>query len=90
MNVLELGLFTACLISTDILISTSVTRFKNFPTVFTIILGAGLWNDSVVVVLTQAMSDNLCPNKGEFDEEGNCQNLPRVEWKPETPWLILG
>ena len=36
------------------------------------------------------MSENLCPNKGEIDEEGNCQNLPRVDWKPETSWIILG
>ena len=90
MNILELALFTACLISTDILISTSVTRFKHFPTVFTIILGSGLWNDSVVVVLTQAFSERLCPNEGIFDDEGNCTNEKSVEWNPNISWEVLG
>ena len=76
MSEAELALFASCLISTDILISSSVTPFKHFPTLFTIILGAGLWNDSVVVVLTQVYSESLCPNEGIIDAEGVCTNDP--------------
>ena len=86
MNGTELALFTSCLISTDILISSSVTPFKHFPTLFTIILGAGLWNDSVVVVLTQVYSENLCPNEGIIDAEGNCTNDPNQGL--DTKWDI--
>ena len=86
MNGTELALFTSCLISTDILISSSVTPFKHFPTLFTIILGAGLWNDSVVVVLTQVYSENLCPNEGIFDAEGNCTNDPKAPL--DTKWDV--
>ena len=57
MNAAELGLFAAILISTDIMIPLSVTPYKKFPTLFTIILGAGLWNDMIVVILTQAYSE---------------------------------
>ena len=74
MNVNEIALFSSCLVSTDILVSSSITRYKHFPTIFTIILGAGLWNDSVVVVLTQVFSERLCPTRGIRDEEGNCTN----------------
>ena len=74
LNINEIALFSACMVSTDILISSSVTRFKHFPTIFTIILGAGLWNDSVVVVLTQVFSERLCPTRGIIDAEGNCTN----------------
>ena len=76
MSEAELALFASCLISTDILISSSVTPFKHFPTLFTIILGAGLWNDSVVVVLTQVYSESLCSNEGMIDAEGVCTHGP--------------
>ena len=36
------------------------------------------------------MAEHLCPNEGNFDEEGNCTNLPRVDWRPETVGLVLG
>ena len=88
MNVYELALFTSCLISVDILISSNVTRFKHFPTIFTIILGAGLWNDVVVVVLTQAFSDELCPEKGTVDAEGNCTNDPDAKWTTDSLYYI--
>ena len=88
LNVYELALFTSCLISVDILISSNVTRFKHFPTIFTIILGAGLWNDVVVVVLTQAFSDELCPYKGLIDAYGNCSNDPDAKWTAESLYYI--
>ena len=61
MNFLELSLFAAILISTDIMIPLSVTPYKKFPTLYTIILGAGLWNDMIVVVLTEAFNEQICP-----------------------------
>ena len=57
LDINEIAMFSACLASTDIIISLSVTPYKSFPTIFTIILGAGLYNDTVVVVLTQAFSE---------------------------------
>ena len=36
------------------------------------------------------MSEHLCPNEGIFDEEGNCQNLERTDWKPEIFWVTFG
>ena len=41
-----------------------------------IILGAGLWNDVIVVVLANTCSEFLCPNKGIIDAEGKCTNDP--------------
>ena len=57
MNAAELGIFAAILISTDIMIPSSVTPYKKFPTLFTIILGTGLWNDMIVVILTETYSE---------------------------------
>ena len=56
MNYIEIALFASILISTDVMIPSSVTPYKHFPTLFTIILGAGLWNDMIVMVLTQTYS----------------------------------
>ena len=88
MNSNEVALFTSCLISTDILISSSVTKFKHFPTLFSIILGAGLWNDSVVVVLTQVFAEFLCPHVGIFNAEGVCTNDPNEPWKASSLYKV--
>lgn len=56
MNANEIALFAACLCSTDILISMNVTKYKLYPTLYSIILGSGLWNDSITVVMDQVFS----------------------------------
>lgn len=40
---------------------------------FSIILGAGLWNDSIIVVMTQVFSAYTCPEYGVY-EDGVCHN----------------
>ena len=93
MNVNEVALFSACLCSTDILISMNVTRYKLYPTLYSIVLGAGLWNDSITVVMDQVFSAYLCPNVGIFDKKGYCSNPPHADlsWKKayEIPGTFL-
>ena len=88
LDINELALFSGCLASTDILISQSVTRYKLYPTLFTIILGAGLWNDSIVVVMDQVFSQYLCPLKKYTDAEGKCHNPENASWSTTTLYEV--
>ena len=60
---------------------------------YTIIVGAGLWNDSVVVVLTQVFSELLCPAVGPkvMDEETGkevCVNPVDEAWQLKTLYFV--
>ena len=61
LDINEICIFAACMASTDILISQGVARYKFYPIMFSVILGAGLWNDSIIVVMTQVFSEYTCP-----------------------------
>ena len=42
------------LCSSDIIAAVSLVKYKDYPKIFSILLGEGLWNDAVAVVLTQS------------------------------------
>lgn len=42
------------LCSSDIIAAVSLVKYKEYPKIFSILLGEGLWNDAVAVVLAQS------------------------------------
>lgn len=52
--VMEISLVCAMLCSSDIIAAVSLVKYKEYPTIFSILLGEGLWNDAVAVVLAQS------------------------------------
>ena len=51
---MEISLICAMLCSSDIIAAVSLVKYKDYPTIFSILLGEGLWNDAVAVVLAQS------------------------------------
>ena len=51
MPTLQISLVCAFLCSSDIIAAVSLVKYKEFPKIFSILLGEGLWNDAVAVVL---------------------------------------
>jgi len=54
MPVIEISLLCAMLCSSDIIAAVSLVKYKEYPKIFSILLGEGLWNDAVAVVLSQS------------------------------------
>jgi NhaP-type Na+/H+ or K+/H+ antiporter len=48
---IEITLLCAMLCSSDIIAAVSLVKYKEYPKIFSILLGEGLWNDAVAVVL---------------------------------------
>ena len=48
---IEVSLLCAMLCSSDIIAAVSLVKYKEYPKIFSILLGEGLWNDAVAVVL---------------------------------------
>lgn len=51
---IEVTLLCAMLCSSDIIAAVSLVKYKEYPKLFSILLGEGLWNDAVAVVLAQS------------------------------------
>ena len=51
---IEVSLLCAMLCSSDIIAAVSLVKYKDYPKIFSILLGEGLWNDAVAVVLAQS------------------------------------
>ena len=51
---IETSLLCAMLCSSDIIAAVSLVKYKDYPKIFSILLGEGLWNDAVAVVLAQS------------------------------------
>jgi NhaP-type Na+/H+ or K+/H+ antiporter len=51
MPAIEISLLCAMLCSSDIIAAVSLVKYKEYPKIFSILLGEGLWNDAVAVVL---------------------------------------
>jgi len=51
---IEISLLCAMLCSSDIIAAVSLVKYKEYPKIFSILLGEGLWNDAVAVVLAQS------------------------------------
>jgi len=51
---IEITLLCAMLCSSDIIAAVSLVKYKDYPKIFSILLGEGLWNDAVAVVLAQS------------------------------------
>ena len=51
---IEITLLCAMLCSSDIIAAVSLVKYKEYPKIFSILLGEGLWNDAVAVVLAQS------------------------------------
>ena len=45
------------LCSSDIIAAVSLVKYKDYPKIFSILLGEGLWNDAVAVVLAQSAEE---------------------------------
>ena len=54
MPTIEISLLCAMLCSSDIIAAVSLVKYKDYPKIFSILLGEGLWNDAVAVVLAQS------------------------------------
>lgn len=54
MPAMEISLLCAMLCSSDIIAAVSLVKYKDYPKIFSILLGEGLWNDAVAVVLAQS------------------------------------
>ena len=54
MPAIEISLLCAMLCSSDIIAAVSLVKYKEYPKIFSILLGEGLWNDAVAVVLAQS------------------------------------
>lgn len=54
MPAIEISLLCAMLCSSDIIAAVSLVKYKDYPKIFSILLGEGLWNDAVAVVLAQS------------------------------------
>ena len=57
----EICLICAMLCSSDIIAAVSLVKYRAYPRIFSVLLGEGLWNDAVAVVLAQSaerMVDN--------------------------------
>ena len=48
---MEICLICAMLCSSDIIAAVSLVKYKDYPRIFSVLLGEGLWNDAVAVVL---------------------------------------
>jgi NhaP-type Na+/H+ or K+/H+ antiporter len=51
MEIIEIMLVCSILVSSDIIAAMSIIKFDEQPHIFSIILGEGLFNDVVVIVL---------------------------------------
>jgi sodium/hydrogen exchanger 8 len=51
LELIEIMLVCSILVSSDIIAAMSILKFEEFPHIFSIILGEGLFNDVVVIVL---------------------------------------
>ena len=54
MPAIEISLLCAMLCSSDIIAAVSLVKYKDYPKIFSILLGEGLWNDAVAVVLASS------------------------------------
>ena len=54
MPAIEVSLLCGMLCSSDIIAAVSLVKYKDYPKIFSILLGEGLWNDAVAVVLAQS------------------------------------
>jgi NhaP-type Na+/H+ or K+/H+ antiporter len=76
MSAVEIMLFCSILCSSDIIAAVTIIKFEDQPKLFSIILGEGLFNDAVAIILYQTMIPY------EFEN---------AEFEPfSTPFLILG
>ena len=51
---MEIFLLCAMLCSSDIIAAVSLVKYREYPRIFSVLLGEGLWNDAVAVVLAQS------------------------------------
>ena len=51
---MEIFLLCAMLCSSDIIAAVSLVKYRDYPRIFSVLLGEGLWNDAVAVVLAQS------------------------------------
>ena len=77
MDLIEIMLMCSILCSSDIIAAVTIIKYENQPKLFSIILGEGLANDAVAIVLYQTM------NKFMFEKD-------LYYFKPTTPFLIIG
>ena len=57
MPAIQVSLLCAMLCSSDIIAAVSLVKYKDYPKIFSILLGEGLWNDAVAVVLAQSAEE---------------------------------
>ena len=55
LELIEIMLVCSILVSSDIIAAMSILKFEEFPHIFSIILGEGLFNDVVVIVLYETV-----------------------------------
>ena len=53
----EIFLLCAMLCSSDIIAAVSLVKYRDYPRIFSVLLGEGLWNDAVAVVLAQSCEE---------------------------------
>ena len=68
MDSIEISLLCAMLCSSDIIAAVSLVKYKEYPKIFSILLGEGLWNDAVAVVLAQS-AEKLVSKHQTYDAQ---------------------
>ena len=72
---MEILFIASIFTSSDIIAAITIVKFEDFPKLFSIILGEGLANDAVAIILFDTMRD--------FEFKG-------TEFTLQTPFAVLG
>lgn len=75
MEPIEILFFCSIFCSSDIIAAVTIIKFEDQPKLFSVILGEGLFNDAVAIILFQTMKDLML----EFKEESS--DNPEVNFK---------
>ena len=59
----QIFLLCAMLCSSDIIAAVSLVKYREYPRIFSVLLGEGLWNDAVAVVLAASCEEMVHNNE---------------------------
>jgi len=76
LELIEIMLVCSILVSSDIIAAMSILKFEEYPHIYSIIIGEGLFNDVVVIVLYETVK--------------SYQEDPTLEFTKYTPFDIIG
>jgi solute carrier family 9 (sodium/hydrogen exchanger), member 6/7 len=75
--------------SSDIIAAVTIIKFEEQPTLFSVILGEGLFNDAVAVILYQTMKNVVLEIKEDGNGKDDIEDFQTVGFFFETVWFFL-